>query len=386
MKKIIALSAAAVMLGGAISVQAMSQAKLTVTDGGDREISFVNDTTDAASTSVKNVLYTLGDLSSRSSKSIQAFEVMSEVDEDGAVDVYLRLSTESSTVNALEESTKLLRTYEIVVKDSADEVIFDSGETELEIKSPEAGEYVADIFLGRFNEEELAESNVYNLYVAVPTDATANEIKKAKNISWEIVSDPVEEGATPIPVVEEEEEEPTQAPAATAAPTAAPKPTAAPTAAPVSTEAPAGATEAPVEAISSGERIIGDGDGEIKAGKYTAEAREEKANIKIYDEDGELAREIELDESNPSKVITLKNGQKLVYEGGVNLVPYKSDSASASTSTSSTGSSTAGNAKATTKTNPKTGDTAPIACVSVAAVFALGMLAYPEIEKRRKNN
>ena len=368
MKKLVALSAVTAMLFAALGAQAATQSKLTVSDGDIREISFVNDTTDKASKSIESVLYTLNDLNAKNSSVKQAFEVKSDV-EEGSVDVFLRIMAQSLTTTALKDATAMLDTYEIIIKDNTDTVIFDSETDEFEINQLSNSEFALDIYLGRFNEGELSEANTYNLSVKVAADATASDIRKAKSIKWEIVSDPVEISATAVPEIEKATATPVATAAPTAAPTITPAATAAPTAEP--TTAPE-QTQAPIQTVSSGERVIGDGEGEIKAGKYLAEARDENAIVKIYDKDGELSREIELVKGASGKVITLKDGQKLTYEGGVNLVPY-----------SSTTQTTATAKIPSTKTNPKTGDTAPIAGAAMLAVFALGMLAYPEIEKRK---
>ena len=99
--------------------------------------------------------------------------------------------------------------------------------------------------------------------------------------------------------------------------------------------------------------------------------------------------------------MTLKDGQSIMNDGGVNLKTYISPTAApnATKNTSSTGtksgaassSSSSKNAKATatakpSKANPKTGDSAPIAGAAALGVFALGMMAYPSLEKRRKDN
>ncbi len=371
MKKIIALMAALTMCMG-ISAHAAGQTKVIVTDGNENEISFVNDTTDKDAKSIKKVLNTLEGLDDNGAQINQAFEVSCEVEGDALTDIFLRLEADKDDV---------FDVYEIELKDAADEVVFDSNETELEIKE-EDDKYVADIFLGRYNVNELYELNTYNLSVTVAKDAKKADIKDAMDIDWAIVSDPVEDGSTPTPdEIEKTTPAPTATPKATAAPTTAPTATPSAEATPEATEA----TEAPVEEVSSGERMIGTDDGEIKPGKYTATARDKKATLKIYDEDGELARTIELNEENPSKVITLSEGQKIAYEGGVNLTPSSSKSTSSTGTIAGNTSSTKSNTSST-KTNPKTGDSSPIAGVAMIGVFALGMLAYPGIEKRRKNN
>lgn len=398
MKKIIAVSSAiAMMLGAAVNVNAASQNKITVTDGNLRTISFVNDTEDAASNSIKNVLYTLSGLSAKYKNVTQSFEVTSEVEEDGAVDVYLRLSNESASTTAYNDSVELLTFYDIVITDSEDEVVFSTEKNELEVEEVSKNEYAADILLDRFNEDDNADTREYTISVTVPGDCTTSEIKNALNIGWEIVSDPVEDGATPIPVEEVEEVIATEAPVVTEVPVA--------TEAPSVTEAPVEEVEAAIEeaidesnagtekgddAIVKGERLIGEGEAGkyLAPGTYLASNKVGSTTLTIYDENGELVREVVLDEDNRTKKITLKEGQKLLYEGNkVELVSVeKVEDGGSDKATSSNKPTSSSKSDAKTKTNPKTGDVAPFAGMAAVAVFAVGMLAYPEIEKRRKNN
>lgn len=399
MKKIVAVSSViAMMLGAMANVNAASQNKITVTDGNLRTVSFVNDTDEASSASIKNVLHSLGTLSAKYKNATQDFEVTSEVEEDGAVDVFLRLSNESASSTAYNDSVNLLTFYDIIITDSDGETVFSSKESKPEVVKVDNNEYAADIFLERFNEDDIVDSNTYTISVSVPGECTVSEIKKAMDISWEIVSDPVEEGATPIPV----KEAPivTEKPAATEVPTVteAPAVTVAPTVteAPVVTEAPAATEEVqetPDPTIVKGERLIGYGETGtyIYPGKYTASNKVGSTKISIYDEDGELVREVLLDEKDRSKEITLKEGQKLVYEGSkVELVPVEDEKDTKSGTKAATNSknSKSGNntSSKSSKTNPKTGDGIPFAGMAMVGVFSLGMLAYPEIEKRRKNN
>ena len=404
MKKLVAIASTMVMTMGAYAgVQAATaptaspetQSIVTVSsDDNKHSASLVNDTTDKESASIKNVIYAVDRLNSKGASASQELTVESSSTKGLASDVFLRLSTESSSKNALYDATKLIKSYDIVVK-NGDRVVYNSKASDIQVESPKAGTYVLDIFLDRFNEGEDKASETYSIDIKLPADATASEIKNIKKVNWEVASDPVEADATAVPVpnitAAPEVIVPTHVPATVTAAPSLPTPTPK-----VITPVPdATATPAPSETLETkDEKIVGNGEKEIKPGTYTVTAKEKEAVVKIYDKDGKLKSQIVIDENKPSQVVTLVAGDRIQNDGKVNLTEYKSPtsapSSSAKTANTTTTAKKTTNPKATvapsSKSNPKTGDTAPIAGVAALAVFALGMIAYPALEKKRKDN
>lgn len=414
MKKAVTLSAALVLsVSGVSSVMAaptaeptmspQAKSKLTVASEKSSTVSLVNETYDKESVSIKNVLKIVNSLNAVNASEKQSFEVTSISNNGRPVDVYLRVSTESSALNALYDSQKLIDTYNITIK-NGDNVVYSSKNSSLKVSSPKKNEYVIDIPLKRFNESEAEEINNFDIEISIPVGKTVSQIKNAKKLDWEIVSDPVEEGAAEFPTIV-----PSATPTATPVATTVTSSTVNPTMIPAPTElvsesatqvpatTPPAATKEPSKTI----KYVGEGKDEIKPGTYTITAKDKEAVVRIFNKDGELEKEIEINEKKPSQVVTLKDGQSIMNDGGVNLKTYISPTAApnATKNTSSTGtksgaassSSSSKNAKATatakpSKANPKTGDSAPIAGAAALGVFALGMMAYPSLEKRRKDN
>lgn len=382
------------------------KSKITVTSDKSSGISLENKTYDKEAASIKKALISTNGLSAVYATEKQKFQIKSESDGKQPIDVYLRLSTTSDAVNAEYDSKKALTTYSITIKDG-DNVIYNSNEKQADVTSPKKGEYVMDVYLGRFNESEIEDLKEYSIDVLVPQGTTASQVKNAKKVDWEIVSDPVEDTAVPAP---------TFAVKATAVPTEAPKATTVPqteTAAPVTptpqvvTPAPAAtptqaATAVPATTVpaatelsdGTNSKTVGTGKDQVAPGTYTVTSKDKDKDVtvKVYNSDGKLDKEIQLTSKKPSQVVTLKAGQKIEYSSPINLTTYKSPTAAPS-ATAKTAAKATATPKATAtaapkdaKKNPKTGDTAPIAGASALAMFALGMMAYPEIEKRRKNN
>ncbi len=94
-----------------------------------------------------------------------------------------------------------------------------------------------------------------------------------------------------------------------------------------------------------------------------------------------------------SVVLNLADGDRVEFADYIKLTPQSTKAtATPKASTKATAKATAAaktTAKATAtpkaKTNPKTGDTAPIAAVSLLAVAALGACLYIEYLKKNKN-
>ena len=350
---------------------------------------------EAAAASLRGVIYAPDSLSISGAGASQTFEVRAVSKEDTPTDVFLRLSNDSSSKTAEYDSTKLITTYIIELKDSAGETVYNSTLVKPEIKKTGASEYALDIYLGRFNGDDGRTKETYTLNVKLPMGLAASDIKNLKKVNWSVVSDPAEPGATPVPTPEIK---------VTAAPTAAVSAseatrtpaTSAPTQAAATAAPTAGATEAPLTMASDSAKTVGTGKGEIPPGKYTIKASDKEAVVKIYASDGKLKSEYELTEKVPSVVVELQSGEKLENVGAIDLKEYRTATATPkatakvttkpATATAKPAATTAPKATAApSKTNPKTGDTAPIAGVCAVAVFALGMMMYPAIEKKRKN-
>lgn len=407
MKRAVALSAALVLsVSGAASVMAaptaeptmspQAKSKLTVASENSGAVSLINETYDKEAASIKKVLKIVDSLNSVNANKKQSFEVTSVSNNGRPVDVYLRISAESSAVNALYDSQKLIDTYNITIK-NGDDLVYSSNNGGLKVSSPNKNEYAIDIPLKRFNEDDAEEINNFEIEISIPAGKTASQIKNAKKLDWEIVSDPVEEGAAAFPTaVPTATPTATTVPAATVNPTLIPSPTelvsGSATQTPAS-PAPTATAEPEKEEPSKKITYVGDGKDEIKPGTYTITAKNKEAIVKIFNKDGELEKEIEINEKKPSRVVTLKDGQSIMNEGGVNLKTYTAPTAApnaknntSSTSTKATASPKPTTAAKSSKSNPKTGDSAPIAGAAALGVFALGMMAYPSLEKRRKEN
>ena len=84
-------------------------------------------------------------------------------------------------------------------------------------------------------------------------------------------------------------------------------------------------------------------------------------------------------------IINLLDGEKVVTDSEIKLTPNASATPTPKSTKSSTVKATATPKSGTnSKTNPKTGDAAPIALVSIVGILAIGAVVVIEIKKRRE--
>ena len=394
---LIAASAFTAAQAAAPTMSPDAQTYVTVTSKDGLNSAAVENTgKDSAAAALRGVIYAPDSLAISGASASQTFEVRTVSKNDAPTDVFLRLSNDTTSKTAEYDATKLITTYIIEIKNQEGDTVYNSALVKPEIKKTGASEYSLDVYLGRFNGDDGKSKETYTLNVKLPKGLAASDIKNLKKVNWSVVSDPAEPGSTPLPTPEIKvtaaptaavsASEATRSPSTTSPTTAA---TTAATTAPT-----AAATDAPLSMASDSAKTVGTGKGEIPPGKYTIKATNNEAVVKIYGSDGKLKSEYELTEKVPSVVVELLSGEKLENVGAIDLKEYRTATATPkatakATTRPTTTTKTATTApKATTapsKTNPKTGDTAPIAGVCALGVFALGMLAYPAIEKKRNN-
>ena len=121
-----------------------------------------------------------------------------------------------------------------------------------------------------------------------------------------------------------------------------------------------------------------------------------EGKVHVYDENDTLKTTIALKDAKDKSasgvseyVINLKNGDRINIENTAELEPYTAPSATPkATSTPKPSTSSSSTAKATTapssKTNPKTGDNAPIIGVSAVGILALAGAILLFIKKKKK--
>lgn len=444
MKKIIAASSAAVMLIClSVNTYAASSPSVTVSNALGKNVTYQYSGDSEDSKNITQLMTELDRLTTKKRTVSQVLTVES-VNNDGVpVDMYLRLtSSTTATVTptpratAVPETKKtniagtILDKYNLKITDASDNVIYSAGDKDSEngyVYVDKNKKYAQDIYLGRLNEQSESETKVYTVTVSLPTDITSYEISRLDKVEWSIVSDPFEAGSTPMPELikataaptETPDAEATEAPKETSKTTESPRAAATPVPTPVTvvqittgpiapavTAAPTPEpASTPIALDKGGVKKIG-ASADIKPGKYTATG---SGLVKVYDTNGELKTSILLKDKNASSdtagvdsyVLNLLEGETLEYEDKLSLKAYSSSTAAPKATAKAAATPKASTVKTTTapaaraaataapaaaKTNPKTGDTAPIAGLSVIAVFGLGLFAFSEADRRRKKN
>ena len=374
---------------------ATSSISIKNNDNGVKPVTFNYDEgkTGETVTSIKPLMTKLDDLSKNDSV-VQTLTITSENTGTSSVSLKLRLSIpERTDSNVKPEAIKTpspdeysaLDYYNIKITDKDGNIVYSYEDDE---KSDENHTY-KDMFLGVLNEELSNESKIYNLTISVNKDLNKSDIQSnAERLDWSIVSDTYIKETKPTPA-------PTHVP--TPAPTPTPTEIAVETAMPTPevTTPPSGVKEDKngVITLAKGEYLCGK---DIDPGKYTITG---SGKVHVYTSEGALKSTIALKNKNDSSangvdeyLINLLEGEKVTVDSDIKFTPYDPSKATATpiatekATKSNTATATATpKASNSDKTNPKTGDTAPIAAVSLIAMLAIAAFTFIEIKKRKNN-
>ena len=298
----------------------------------------------------------LSEITVRNRETVQELKVTSASVDGSAVDFVLTMV--DGTENADGKEKSVVGTYDIEITGEDGAVIskIDAGTDDIETDN--AGKYIKNISLGKLNTESSLEEKTYKLKISVADNVSERDINLAKeNTEW-VIKATAEQKAEPTP---------TPTAAATVAPSATPSATVVP------------------EQEMKGIKYVGK-DKDIMPGKYILTGN---GTVKVYDSKDAAKTDIVLTDGKSeapagavaSYVLTLADGDKVEIYDHISLKPYDQKS---SATAAPRGTAAPANAK-NNKTNPKTGDAAPIAAVSALAITALGIFAYIEYSKRKKN-
>lgn len=142
-----------------------------------------------------------------------------------------------------------------------------------------------------------------------------------------------------------------------------------------------------VMTLSAGEYLCGK---DIPAGRYVMSG---SGRVRVYSGDGTVKSTVALKEKGENVngveeyIVNLLDGEKLSADSTVTLQPH---TASATSSPKPTKTPSAAKATATPKaetsdkTNPKTGDAAPIAIVFAVGLMSIAAVVFIEIRKRNQ--
>lgn len=333
------------------------------------------------SKSIKSLMTKLDELE-RQDSVVQTLTVTSKSDGGAPVNVKLRLSLPSAETgdgpsSPIAYDAEALGYYDLKVTSSDGTVLYDGKD------APETYENIGyrDINLGTVNETSDAENKIFNVTISVNKDMK-KYANTAEKLDWSIVTSAGGVSPTPPPETEnaaDTEQSENDAPSAqvTAAPTSVPSAT------PLS--------ENPV--INAGNYVVGH---DIPAGRYTMTG---SGKVHVYTDEGILRMTIAMKYKGDNSangvdeyVLTVKDGETVGVENEIMLSPFRSSvilpSASPSPSPSAAPKSGANSTsspaqKNVSSQNPKTGDTTPVALVSVIGAAALLAAAAIAVIKRK---
>ena len=362
MKKLLAviISASAAL---SLSLSALAVNSVISVENGDKTskpvtYTYSTEKKEEAVKSIKALMTSLSDLSKQNT-SEQTLTVTSESAEGAPVSIKLRLTgTDHNTPNpsGTAETYNELGYYSIRITDKNGEIVYSEDNQKTEYTEP-----FRDVPLGVFNKISDAESRTYSIKITVNKDNDRYK-SKAEKLDWLIVSDVYTAEASPVPTVTV-------------------------TAAPVVTQAPK-----PVEnkngglTLSAGEYICGK---DIEPDRYVITG---SGKIKIYRADGTQKTTVALKNKGESSggveeyIINLLDGEKLVSDADITLTPHTAPKTTASPKPSTKPKTTATPKAGTAsdKTNPKTGDTAPIVLVFTIGALSITAVIMIEIKKRKQ--
>ena len=335
------------------------------------------------SKSIKSLMTKLDELE-RQDSVVQTLTVTSKSDGGAPVNVKLRLSlpsaeTDDGPTSPLTYDAEALGYYDVKVTSSDGTVLYDGKD------APETYENIGyrDINLGTVNETSDAENKIFNVTISVNKDLK-KYAKTAEKLDWSIVTSAGGVSTTPPPETEnaaDTEKSENDAPSSrvTAAPTSVPS------AAPLSENS----------VINAGNYVVGH---DIPAGRYTMTG---SGKVHVYTDEGILRMTIALKHKGDNSangvdeyVLTVKDGETVGVENEIMLSPFRSSVILPSASPSPSPSPSAAPKSGTTSTsspaqknvssqNPKTGDTTPVALVSVIGAAALLAAAAIAVLKRK---
>jgi hypothetical protein len=371
-KAIVGIISAAMIFSASIGVFAVNS---TVSiENGEKNVAPVTYTYDSEKAgetvkTIKSLMTNLSDLTDEHTIT-QTFTIISESAGAKPVEMKLRLSMpqESTMQPAMTaDDYSALEYYNIKITDDEGKVIYPKEDNNIKDKTA-----YRDISLGTLNKLSGSESQKYNVEVSVNKEFNRASVKRAaEKLDWSIVSNTYVQQSTPAPVPSESTITP----------------------APLVTVVPATQTPAPnvsenkngVITVSAGEYICGE---DIPQGRYTMTG---SGKVRVYKEGGGLKATVVLknkgDKANGSEeyIINLLDGEKVVADSEIKLTPNASATPTPKSTKSSTVKATATpKAGTNSKTNPKTGDAAPIALVSIVGILAIGAVVVIEIKKRRE--
>ncbi len=324
--------------------------------------------------SIKSLMEKLDGLEKEESV-VQTITVSSESADKSPVEFRLRLSIpendENKDATPSPSDYQALDYYNIIVTDTSGAVLYSYEEAQ----ETEEGATYKDINLATLNTVRDKESKIFNITVSINEELDKSSVaKSAKNLDWNIVSGaPVEPTQSP------------ETPAPTEEVTVTDEPTTAPTASTSLKEDKNG-----VLTVQAGEYVCGT---DFEEGRYTATG---SGKVSVYSSSGKLKTAFMLKDANDKTstgstehVVNIEEDEKIVVESETKLTPYiasKATTAPKSTTTPSKSTATTDSSTGTSsKNNPKTGDTVPVVLLASVGVMAMGMIAYIETKKRKKN-
>lgn len=363
MNKIFAsiLSAAMIFSVSVSAFAAVSTVTVENDDTASKPITYTYNSEKQGKTvkSIKPLITELQNLYKRG-KVTQKITVKSESAGKRNVSMTLRLSLQNKKDEALTQSERdALAYYDIKIADSNGEILY----------SEDNGDYKEgnrDIPLGVFNKLADTESKTYDITISVNKELDKASVKNdADKLDWSVVSDVY------IPTVEVT---PTPVPVMTSVPTIVPS---------------SGTVENKngVITFSAGEYLCGK---DIPAGRYVMSG---SGKVRVYSSEGTVKSTVALKNKGESingveeYIVNLADGEKLSAEADITLTPHTSKATATPkpTKTPSASKATATpKAGASGKTNPKTGDIAPIAIVSIIGIMSIAAVIFIEIKKRNQ--
>ena len=314
---------------------------------------------------------------------VQPISIESVSESNGPVQFWLKLELPERSGYSQAGAYSAVDYYSLKITDAVGMQIYSD-----ETSTSGTGSGIKTINLGKLNENDRKEKKEYKLYISVNGNVnTASLTDKPSDVVWKLVyTDDASQFAasTPQPTVNTGAvTNPTYMPAGT--PTVVPTPTVTPAAS-------AAAKTIKINVTSKAEKTDKD---KLLPGTYKLVG---KGHATIEDKNGNKVTEFDLVTSADSaRTLTLSDGDTVTVTGDADAYVQAKAPATATATAKPTATPKA-TAKptatpkatvkptATAKANPKTGDNAPIAVVSVIALLALGVIAYIGITSRKKSS
>ena len=339
---------------------------------------------------INSLMTKLDDLEKHDSV-VQTLTISSEDAYKSGIDVSLRMALHKDESSVKPEQQKTpseeeyssLYYYNLKITDAEGTLIYSYEDDKVE-----KAEY-RDISLGVMNSDGKNENKIFNLTISINDKLNNEEVKAyAENMDWEIVTVPhMEAGAAPV---QEQELPVVSAPEKTAEPEEAEPETATPE---------PEKKEQEEKILKKGEYLCGK---DIDAGRYTMTG---EGKVHVYTSEGILKSTVALKKADDESangvaeyVINFADGEKIIVDSEIKLTPYaakatqnpKSTTAPTNKKTNNSSTDNSKNNQSSTtqqnsKTNPKTGDNAPIWIVSILGVLAVGAVVFIELKKRKNN-